>query len=92
MNQQQANEQMSESFTKHKTNLMAQRTNTDTGKPAGGGHAAQGTDVPTKVNDENMPNDQRLSDEYTRDEEGLKEGVREMHPNRNTDKQGTEGH
>lgn len=71
---------------------MAQRTNTDTGKPAGGGHAAQGTGVPTKINDGNMPNDQRLSEEYTRDEEDIKEGVREMHPNRNVDKEGTEGH
>jgi hypothetical protein len=79
-------------FFKHKTNNMAQRTNTDTGKPAGGGHPAQGTGVPTKINDENMANDQRLSEEYTRDEEEVKESVREMNPNRNVDKLGTEGH
>lgn len=71
---------------------MAQRTNTDTGKPAGGGQPMTGTGIPTKVNDENMPNDQRLSDEYTRDEQELKEGVRQMNPNRNTDKGDTEGH
>jgi hypothetical protein len=71
---------------------MAQRTNTDTGKPSGVDKPMSGTGVPTVINDENMPNDERLSQEYTRDEEGLKEGVREMHPNRNVDKTETEGH
>ena len=71
---------------------MAQRTNTDTGKPSGAGKASSGTGVPTVVNDENMQIDERLSQEYTRDEEGLKEGVRELHPNRNTNKIGTGGH
>ncbi|RYZ27011.1 MAG: hypothetical protein EOO10_13960 [Chitinophagaceae bacterium] len=71
---------------------MAQRTNTDTGKPSGVDKASGGTGVPTVVNDENMSNDERLSQEYTRDEEGLKEGVREMHPNRNVAKNDTEGH
>lgn len=71
---------------------MAQRTNTDSGQPAGGAHPMSGTGVPTKINDENMPNDERLSEEYTRNEEGLKEGVRELHKNRNTDKGNTEGH
>jgi hypothetical protein len=65
---------------------MAKRSNTDAGQPAGGAQPMQGTGVPTKVNDDNMANDQRLSEEYTRDEEGLTEGVREMHPNRNVDK------
>ena len=71
---------------------MAQRTNTDSGKPAGGHQPAQGTGVPSKFSDENMANDEGLSDEYTRDEKDLKEGVREMNPNRNVDKPGTEGH
>ena len=71
---------------------MAQRTNTDGGSPAGGMKPMQGTGVPTKINDENMPNDERLSEEYTIDEEELKEGVRELHKNRNTDKGNTEGH
>lgn len=46
----------------------------------------QGTGIPTIVNDENMANDERLTNEYTRDDEDLKESVREMHPNRNEDK------
>ena len=71
---------------------MAQRTNTDTGKPSGVGKASGGTGIPTVVNDDNMQNDERLSQEYTRDEEGLTEGVRQMHPNRNVDKTDTEGH
>ena len=71
---------------------MAKRSNTDTGKPSGVDKPMQGTGVPTKVNDENMPNDERLSEDYTRDEEGLKEHVREMHPNRNVNKIGTGGH
>jgi hypothetical protein len=65
---------------------MAKKSNTDTGKPSGVNKPMDGTGVPTRVNDENMPNDQRLSDEYTRDDEGLAEGVRQMHPNRNVDK------
>ena len=56
------------------------------GNPAGGGRPMQGTGVPTKVNDDNMANDERLTRQYTRDEEGISEGVREMHPNRNVDK------
>lgn len=65
---------------------MAKKSNTDTGKPSGVNKPMEGTGVPTKVNDENMPNDQRLSDEYTRDDESLTESVRQMHPNRNVDK------
>lgn len=65
---------------------MAQKTNTDNGKPAGGNQPLQGTGIPAKINDGNMPNDERLSEEYTRDEESIQEGVREMHPNRNVDK------
>lgn len=64
---------------------MAQRTNTDTGKPSGN-KPAQGTGIPTKVNDENSANDERLTDAYTRDDEELGEGVRELHPNRNVNK------
>jgi hypothetical protein len=65
---------------------MAKRSNTDTGKPSGIDKPMEGTGIPTKVNDDNMENDERLSDEYTRDEEDVTEGVREMHPNRNVGK------
>ncbi|HEX8315721.1 MAG TPA: hypothetical protein VF609_12045 [Flavisolibacter sp.] len=71
---------------------MAQRTNTDTGKPSGVDKPMEGTGVPTVINDENMANDESLSEDYTRDEEGIKEGVRIMHPNRNVAKNDTEGH
>lgn len=64
---------------------MAQRTNTDTGSPSGN-KPAQGTGIPTQINDDNMSNDQQLTDAYTHDDEDLKEHVREMHPNRNTRK------
>ena len=71
---------------------MAQRTNTDTGKPSGTNKSSEGTGIPTVVNDENMQQDERLSEEYTRDEEDVTEGVRELHPNRNVNKIGTGGH
>ncbi|HVF96577.1 MAG TPA: hypothetical protein VM871_04620 [Flavisolibacter sp.] len=73
---------------------MAQITNTDEGRPTGN-RPLQGTGIPTKVNDANMPNDERLTEAYTRDDEEVKENVREMNPNRNTDKGkevGTGGH
>ena len=69
---------------------MAQRTNTDTGKPSGS-KPMQGTGIPTKVNDENTPNDERLTKEYTRDDEDVTEGTRERHPNRNVDKEDATG-
>jgi hypothetical protein len=64
---------------------MAQRTNTDKGQPSGN-KPSQGTGIPSKVNDENMPNDERLTTDYTVDDEEVKESVRELHPNRNVDK------
>ena len=71
---------------------MAQRSNTDTGKPAGAGKSSDGTGIPTVVNDDNMQNDERLSQDYTNDEEGLRDGIREMHPNRNVNKIDTGDH
>ena len=65
---------------------MAKDTNTDTGKPSGVNKPMEGTGVPTVVNDENGPNDQRLTDEYTNDDSEINEGTRTMHPNRNEDK------
>jgi len=65
---------------------MSKQTSTDTGKPSGGNEPMQGTGVPSKVNDENMPNDQRLTDEYTNEDGEIADGVRTMNPNRNVDK------
>lgn len=43
---------------------MAQKTNTDTGRPSGN-KPMQGTGIPTKIDDENMPADERLTNGYT---------------------------
>ncbi len=45
-----------------------------------------GTGIPSKINDENMPDDQRLTEQYTTDDNEVAEGVRTMHPNRNEGK------
>ncbi|MDB5208918.1 MAG: hypothetical protein JWR72_3993 [Flavisolibacter sp.] len=65
---------------------MAKDTNTDQGQPSGSNKPMDGTGIPTKINDGNMPNDQRLTDEYTNDDNEIAEGVRTMHPNRNESK------
>ncbi len=66
---------------------MAQRTNTDTGKPSGVDKQESGTGIPSKISDSNMQNDEDLTDRYTNDDESIAEGVRTLHSNRNTDKQ-----
>jgi hypothetical protein len=65
---------------------MAQKTNTDTGKPSGVDKPMQGTGVPANVSDESRANDQRLTDDYTVGDEEIADGIREMNPNRNVDK------
>ena len=65
---------------------MAKDSNTDTGKPSGVNKPMDGTGVPTVINDENKTNDQRLTEEYTNDDNEINEGTRTMHPNRNTGK------
>lgn len=64
---------------------MSKQSNTDKGQPSGN-TPAQGTGVPQQINDENMPQDERMTDEYTNDDEEISEGVRVRHPNRNVDK------
>lgn len=64
---------------------MAQRTNTDTGKPSGN-RPMDGTGIPAQIHDGNRGTDERLTEEYTDDDNGLQEGVRELHPNRNPNK------
>ena len=82
-NRQAISRQVSFNF---KLNVMAQRSNTDKGKPSGVDKPMEGTGIPTKINDENRPNDQRLTEDYTADENEIADGVRTMHPNRNEDK------
>ena len=65
---------------------MAKKSNTDTGKPSGVNKPMQGTGVPTKISDDNNAQDQRLTEEYTDDDNEINEATRTMHPNRNEDK------
>lgn len=65
---------------------MAKDSNTDTGKPSGANKSAPGTGVPSNLNDGKRATDQRLTDQYTDDDNEIKEGTRTMHPNRNEDK------
>lgn len=64
---------------------MAKTTNTDKGQPSGN-RPSEGTGIPSKINAENMPNDERLTDQYTDNEEDISDNVRTLHPNRNVDK------
>ena len=64
---------------------MATRTNTDKGQPSGN-TPMKGTGVPQQISDDKMPQDEKLTDQYTNDDEDLADGVRKLHPNRNVDK------
>ncbi|HEU4904178.1 MAG TPA: hypothetical protein VFT06_15335 [Flavisolibacter sp.] len=64
---------------------MAKRSNTDKGQPSGN-KPAQGTGIPQQVNDERQSQDERMTNEYTTDEEDINDSVRTLHPNRNVDK------
>ena len=65
---------------------MSKQSNTDTGQPAGS-QPAQGTGIPQKINDEKMRQDEGLTQQYTNDDEEIKDSVRTGHPNRNAGKQ-----
>jgi hypothetical protein len=43
---------------------MAKDTNTDQGQPSGTNKPMDGTGIPTKINDDNMPDDQRMTEDY----------------------------
>ena len=64
---------------------MSKQSNTDTGRPAGS-KPAQGTGIPQTINDEKMPQDERATEQYTDDDEEIKESVRTGNPNRNPNK------
>lgn len=76
---------LANNFYSFKTNVMAKESNTDTGQPSGN-KPMDGTGIPSKINDGNIPNDQRLTDDYTTDDEEVADGVRTLHPNRNVNK------
>ena len=63
---------------------MSKHTNTDTGKP--GTKHQEGTGIPTQINDDSMQRSDDLTERYTDDDMDIKEGVRELHPNRNENK------
>lgn len=64
---------------------MAKKTNTDTGKPSGN-KPADGTGIPQVVNDESMPQDERMTERYTNNDKEIIESVRRANPNRNVNK------
>jgi hypothetical protein len=81
-------------FHYHKTNCMSKQSNTDTGKPSGN-KPAQGTGIPQQVNDEKRSQDERMTNDYTTDDEDIRDSVRTLHPNRNVNKgnqDGTDGY
>lgn len=66
---------------------MSKQTNTDTGQPSGNKpDQGMGTGVPQQINDDNMPQDEHMTTEYTDDDQEIKESVRTLHLNRNVDK------
>lgn len=64
---------------------MAKRSNTDKGQPSGN-KPAQGTGIPQQVNDDRQAQDERMTNEYTADDEEIRDSVRTLHPNRNVNK------
>lgn len=57
----------------------------DKGKPSGV-NRSEGTGVPSKISSKKMKEDDRITDEYTENDERIAPGVKTKHPNRNTDK------
>lgn len=68
---------------------MAQRTNTDTGKPST--KHQQGTGIPSKISDDAMQQNNEMTERYTDDDAEIKEAVPQRHPNRNVDKDDATG-
>jgi hypothetical protein len=64
---------------------MSKQSNTDKGQPSGD-TPMQGTGIPQKINDGNMPQDEHMTENYTDDDQEIKESVRTLHKNRNVDK------
>ena len=64
---------------------MSKQSNTDKGQPSGN-KPMRGTGVPQKISDENRPQDERMTDDYTQDDQEIKENVHVLRKNRNVDK------
>ncbi|RYY88856.1 MAG: hypothetical protein EOO15_07875 [Chitinophagaceae bacterium] len=56
------------------------------GHPSGVNKTESGTGTPTRMEPENRPNDERMTEQYTQDDQEVADNVRQGHPNRNTDK------
>lgn len=57
----------------------------DKGKPSGI-NKSEGTGVPSKLSPADQEKNNPVSDKYTKDEDQVTDDIRELHPNRNTDK------
>ncbi len=58
----------------------------DKGQPSATNKSEEGTGTPARVAQEDLRYDQNMTEKYTDDDENVADHVREMHPNRNTDK------
>lgn len=56
------------------------------GQPAGTNNQESKTGVPSKMETENRKQNDHLTDRYTQNDQEIPDGIREINPNRNTDK------
>jgi len=70
-------------FLIYKTYTMSRQK----GKPSGINKSESGTGVPSNVKPDGNKSDDKLTRQYTHDDEKINEGVRQRHPNRNVDKE-----
>ncbi|GAA4337917.1 hypothetical protein [Flaviaesturariibacter amylovorans] len=56
------------------------------GYPSGANKSESETGIPTRMEPENRPNDEAMTEKYTNDDQTVADNVRTGHPNRNTDK------
>jgi hypothetical protein len=64
----------------------------DKGSPAGANKNNSGTGIPTDKFVNKPHQDQELTDKYTDDDQEIAGNIRTNNPNRNPDKEDTEGH
>lgn len=64
----------------------------DKGSPAGANKNNEGTGIPTDKFVNQPHQDREMTEKYTEGEQEIADSVRTNHPNRNTDKEDTEGH
>ena len=56
------------------------------GHPSGVNKNEEGTGIPAKTFVDDPQKDQELTDKYTEEDAKIADGIRQNHPNRNTDK------